>query len=347
MHHVLIVGQGIAGTVLARRLFLHGIPFKVVDFQRPVQASFVASGIYNPIVLKRMNPVWEASKMMNGLSFFYNDFQEFLDNNFHFQMPIIRVFSDIQEQNDWAVACDHPFMSRYLQKQMNQDFNTGLHTPYGVGVLNFCGRIDTYRMLTAFREWLKSNYLFFNEQFHHEDLISKGHQLYWKDQAFSHVVFCEGFQIVHNRLQNENEGFAFAKGEVIEIFCPDLDLSSIVNAGVFILPIGGGYYKVGATYAWNTLDETPTEAKQVFLKGQLEKVLTKPYQIVKHESGIRPTMKDRKPLVGPIAGKTSHFMLNGLGSRGVLMAPWLSDLLIQHMFVGQSIPAVLLPGRFN
>jgi glycine/D-amino acid oxidase-like deaminating enzyme len=42
---------------------------------------------------------------------------------------------------------------------------------------------------------------------------------------------------------------------------------------------------------------------------------------MEHFAGVRPTVKDRRPLVGTHAEYSAIHILNGLGTRGVMLGP--------------------------
>ena len=64
MYDYLIIGQGIAGTTLAHQLLIEGHKVIVVDNNPDTSSSKIASGLWNPIVLKRMKKVWMADEMI-------------------------------------------------------------------------------------------------------------------------------------------------------------------------------------------------------------------------------------------------------------------------------------------
>ena len=58
-----IVGSGLAGLMLCEQLRARGKSFVVVS-NTSQQASIVASGLYNPVVLKRFNMAWNADQQL-------------------------------------------------------------------------------------------------------------------------------------------------------------------------------------------------------------------------------------------------------------------------------------------
>ena len=50
-------------------------------------------------------------------------------------------------------------------------------------------------------------------------------------------------------------------------------------------------------------------------------MLSSEVNVVNHIAGLRPTVKDRRPLIGELVSNLYSF--NGMGTRGVLIAPLL------------------------
>jgi glycine/D-amino acid oxidase-like deaminating enzyme len=141
--------------------------------------------------------------------------------------------------------------------------------------------------------------------------------------------------------------YSVTKGEVLEIKCADLQIDRIINSGVFVLPLGNNKYKIGATYDWDNHDFESTERAREELTSKLEKFMTAPYEIISQSVGVRPTIKDRRPLLGTHPEIRSVHIFNGMGSRGVYMAPYLSDMLINYILDGKEMHKEADISRFN
>ena len=64
------------------------------------------------------------------------------------------------------------------------------------------------------------------------------------------------------------------------------------------MPLGNDLYKVGATYEWENLNDIPTENGKAELLKKINSVITSPYKIISHDAGVRPSVIDRRPVVG-------------------------------------------------
>ena len=62
-----------------------------------------------------------------------------------------------------------------------------------------------------------------------------------------------------------------------------------------------------------------------------ENICTLPYKVIGQKAGIRPTVNDRRPLLGEHPHKKNMFVFNGLGTKGVMLAPFLSQHFVEHL----------------
>lgn len=343
----IIVGQGIAGSSIAQRLLAGGESFWVIDQLENGQASRVASGIWNPVVLKRMKKVWLAEEMLPEIEPFYRQTEHLIDSGIIDHTQVLRLFHQAAEVNEWMELCDNPTFASILEDTIHHLNNEAIENPYGTGCVKESGRIDTNVWLTGFRQWLRKNQLIDETKLIFSALeIEPDAVKYRNVTAKKGIIFCEG---MHAALSNpffNHLPFALTKGETLDIYAPELKLNSILNAGVFVLPLGADIYKVGATYAWHTTDKTPTiEGKHELLR-ELDKFLKVKYEVVAHHAGIRPTMKDRRPLLGTHRDFKNVHIFNGMGSRGVLMTPYLSKVFVDYLRGKASLPKEADINRF-
>ena len=120
----------------------------------------------------------------------------------------------------------------------------------------------------------------------------------------------------------------------------------ILHGGVFVLPLGNHLYKIGSTYTWDDLNELPSATGLEFLIEEFEKLWKGEYHLISNLAAVRPTTRDRKPLVGRVPNYKNLSVFNGIGSRAVLMAPLLSLELLAHLFEGSELPSEVSPLRF-
>ena len=333
----IIVGQGIAGTAFAQQLYQSKKSFIVFDRFKSDQSSRLASGIWNPVVLKRMKKVWQADDMLNPLMAFYSQAEKLFGSSFIDDTHVHRLLASDKERNDWTTLADQPSFQNLINPLPFSSQNDHVKDDYGLGEVLQSGRIHTGRWLDSARDWLNANKLLIEDGFDHQQLQLESRKIGYQEIDAKRIVFCEG---MHTAMQNPFFGwlpFALTKGEVIHIKSTALKLDKIVNGSVFVLPLGHGEYKIGATYAWNTMDTTPTDSAKAKLLQKVSKIIDVPFEVIEQKAGIRPTVSDRRPLLGTHPTHSNLHILNGLGSRGVLMAPYLSKMLLDHLEKGTSI----------
>ena len=340
----LIVGSGLAGLMLCEQLRSRGNSFLVVS-NTSQQASIVASGLYNPVVLKRFNMAWNADRHVPVALSAYKKLENYLGINVDDQRPIYRIFNSIEEQNNWFLAADKPKLQQFLVPKIIENNNPNIRAPFGYGEVKFTGRVDTKLLLEAYRNDLKSKDLFIEETFEYSSL-DVTNVVQYKEVIAKKLIFAEGFGMKQNPFFNTLplEG---TKGELLVIHAPDLKLDVILKSSVFIIPIGDEQYLVGSTYTWNDYSNTPTESAKNEILEKLQNVISCSFKVVHQRAGIRPTVTDRRPLVGQHKAHKNLYLMNGLGSRGVLIAPTVARDLIAHIEDGVPLPKEIDIERFR
>ena len=338
---VLIVGFGLAGWALTEVLKQQGKSFVVFDAKKQSSSS-VATGIYNPVVLKRFTPVSQAQELMNFSIPFY---AKLANGHYQHPMSIWRVFAKAAEQNKWMEALDKPALSPYMSSTLYDRDTYNITAPHGFGEVLHTGRIDVRGLLHHASHNLAKTHSFIQEQFDYNALKITDEGVAYKQWTARYIVFAEGVGVKHN------PWFASLpivpnKGEWLEVFCKGLQLTQMIKGSVFIVPLGNDRYRVGATYARTFDSLAPTAVNRAWLINQFKKYAALPFEVLFHGAGLRPTVPDRHPIVGTHPNYQSLSCINGLGSRGVLWAPFLADLLVKHLYSDTSLPDNLQARRF-
>ena len=89
--------------------------------------------------------------------------------------------------------------------------------------------------------------------------------------------------------------------------------------------------KIGATYNWEDKTASPTEQGKTELIEKIKELIQCDFEIIEHLAGVRPTVKDRRPLVGTYQNHKSIHILNGLGTRGVMLGPAMAKALFENI----------------
>ena len=330
----LIVGSGLAGISFSETALLNNKTILVLDNDSQ-NSSKVAGGLYNPVILKRFSEVWNAKEQLELMIPFYNRLESKLSIQVNFKKPILRKFFSIEEQNNWFAASDKPSLTPFLSLQLITNKYSGIASPYDYGQVLNTGYVDTATLTVSYRNYLKGIGSFKNETFDYSALECKDDYVEYKDIKAKNIVFAEGFGMHANPYFNylPLDG---TKGELFIIRAPDLELDVIVNTSVFILPLGNDLFKVGATYNWKDKTDLPTLEGKTELVDRIKEIIDCEFEIVKHFAGVRPTVRDRRPLVGVHPDYKNVYLLNGLGTRGVMLGPAMAKSLFE--FIENEIP---------
>ena len=341
----IIVGSGLASIMFAEQLRTHQKSFVVIS-DRSQQASLVASGLYNPVVLKRFTAAWNAASHLESAIPKYISLEKLLGVKLDYVVPIHRVFNSVQEQNNWFLACDKPLLTPFLNPKLVDNKNNSVKAPFGFGEVNATGRIDTQKLIEVYRTFLSQMNQYISATFDYEALIETPEGLCYESIQAKHIVFTEGFGIHKNPYfkQLPLEG---TKGELITIYAPQLQLTPILKSSIFVIPMEGDHYLVGSTYEWTDKTNIPTSEAKSQLLEKLERLVTCDFEVVNQRAGIRPTVSDRRPLVGRHPNHQKMYVLNGLGTRGVLIAPAMAEALYAFIETDAPLPEEIDISRFS
>ncbi len=325
----IIIGKGLAGIAFAETALQNNKSIVVFD-NNSQTSSKVAAGIYNPIILKRFTVVADAFEQINLLNSFYSKLEIKLQQKFDFELPVFRKFFSVEEQNNWFLAYDKPELSPFLDSTLNFVKFKNIYSPFGFGKVLHTGYVDTASLIAAYTLFLKLNNLLQDDSFVYNSLRIHTDFLEYQSIKAKHIVFAEGYGVHSNPFFNHLP-LSGTKGEVLLIKAPHLDLNVILNSSLYLVPLGNDLYKIGATYEWEDKLQHPTEKGKSELLDKLKEIITCDFEVINHLAGIRPTVKDRNSLIGSHPEYKNIHILNGLGTRGVMLAPFLAQKLFDFI----------------
>ena len=341
----IIVGLGLAGLAFVEELIENNKSFIVFEDDSQT-SSLVAGGVYNPVILKRFTPVWNAKEQLEVALPFYNKLEQKFKLKFDEKFITKKVFKSIEDQNNWFAATDKPNLSYYLDPKLDINKYDGVLADFAYGNVKETGRINTKKLVETYRNYLREENNIKFEKFQHNLLEITSNKVLYKNIEATKIVFCEGFGLKQNPFFNYlplNE----AKGELITIYAPNLNIDFLLKSTLFVLPLGNNYYKVGATFNWKDKTSLPSKEGKEELITKLKKVINVDYKIINQTAGIRPTIKDRRPLVGMHPKHSQLNILNGLGTRGVMIAPTVAKNLFNFLESNADLSPEINITRFN
>jgi glycine/D-amino acid oxidase-like deaminating enzyme len=328
----LVVGSGLAGALLANELLLRGK--KVLIFDNPLQASSssVAGGMFNPVTGKYLTKTWMDENLFTSLFPFYRALEAELNLLFLHETGIFRPFSNLENKQHFIAQIEKNSLDNYLQIVEDTSFlYPTISTPMGGLLTKKAGWLDVPLLLEGLFKKFKNLEIYHSEIFAHQALQIEANRLIYKDKTFKNVVFCEGFYGKDNLFFNWLP-FNPVKGETLRGEIDNYKITTIVNQGKWLIPLGGNQVRLGATYSWHSLDQTITDVARQELLAGFRKLSTQEMLIQSQQAGVRPSTKDRRPFLGQHPKHQNIFIFNGLGTKGVSIAPFfvkeMADFLI-------------------
>ncbi|MBU2995429.1 FAD-binding oxidoreductase [Cellulophaga baltica] len=341
----IVVGLGLAGISFCEQLEKNGKTFRVISDDSQT-SSVVAGGMYNPVILKRFTLAWNAKDQLEKAMPFYNLLEEKLKIKVDTKVAVQRRFASIEEQNMWFEASDKPKLNSFLSTNIIKNINKAIDADFGYGEVLGTGRIDTEKLIVTYTNYLLSKEAFKKETFAFDDLKVEDDCVVYKELKARHIVFATGYGL------KENPYFSYlplngTKGELLTIKAPNLKEENVIKSSVFIIPLSDNLYRIGATYKWKDKTNVPTQESKEELINKLKSFLNCDYEIVSHVAGIRPTVADRRPLVGTHPLHSRLHVLNGFGSRGVMIAPTASETLFNAIENDEPVDSEMDIARFT
>lgn len=340
----IIVGLGIAGLSLCERLRAQGNSFVVIDHPW-ASATRVAGGIINPVVIKRLNAVWRAAEFLKEAVPFYNSLQAFLKVPIITPTPIDRIFSSIAEQNNWLLKSTDTSLEGFITSEILKGTNPAIISNHHLGRVLQGYQIDVRQLLDAYRNFLKQNNLLIEAKVNYSEFSFSSHGVEYDTILAEKVVFAEGSKATQNPWINK-QWLIPKKGEYLVIEARELQLQQVIKGPYFIIPLGEHRYKVGATFAHGDFNPDLSQGGEEQLIKALKKMLRVNFEVIEDAVGFRPTVGDRRPLLGRLH-RPEAFIFNGLGTRGLLMAPLAAQWLIDYIEMEQSLPPEVDIRRFK
>ncbi len=326
----LLIGQGICGTLLSWFLHKEGKTFVVIDDERPDTATQVAAGIINPVTGRRYAYSWMIDVVMPFAVATYKEMGEQLAVEAVFSKSIIDFFPSPQMRDAFVTRMteDDTYLHTYPdQNHFNQYFNFD----FGCGEIRPAYCISISLLLNGWRKKLYNLNAFHAERFVLNDLQIEEDSINYKNIRVQKVIFCDGIQAMNNPYFSLLP-FSPNKGEAIIIESPELTNEHIFKKGTMLAPLPAqNTFWVGSNYQWEFKDEHPSSPFYEQMNRHLQQWLKVPFRIIDHKAAIRPATLERRPFVGLHPFYPALGILNGMGTKGVSLAPFFAHQFVQHL----------------
>lgn len=350
MQHVdyLIIGQGVAGTLLAHFLQSLGCSVHIIDEYSEQAASQVAAGIINPITGRRYVKSWRVDELIPFARQTYHTLEQELGVRIFHERNIIRTLFNSREENDWLARTAQPGYESYLLDEASlHNYASRTLLAYGYGEVTHSGQTDLPTLTRAFREKLQREDAVTAVKLAYDQLAIKADGVKYGAIHAKRMVCCEGAWGAKNPFFSYLP-FGGAKGEVLIVRIPGADFEKIMKHRIFIVPLAEkDHYWIGSTYGWKYADAAPTEEGRLYLEQRLRDLLQAPFEVVDHRAAIRPTVKDRRPFLGQHPDLPALHIFNGLGTKGASLGPYWAHHMAAYLEEGATLDPEVDIQRFQ
>lgn len=329
----LIIGQGLAGSLLAWELIQHNCKILVID-NGSENASLCAAGLINPITGMRFVKSSQLEILLPAAKSCYQQLSQFFQQDFYIEKNMLRIFKSEKERYNAQKRLHDGNYSAYLGEINNTDKFTA---PFGIIEQYQTAYLLTQPLLSALKQFLIETQRYQQLDFDYSEIILEP-KLRWRDIEIKQLIFCEGYKL------SQNPWFCKlplqpAKGEILTLEYTKSLPDKIFNYGHWLIPLGGDLYRTGATFETVQLDTLCTDAAKNQLLNSLHPIFpdTQTAKLVKHQANIRPCTLDKQPFIGCHPRYAQLAVFNGFGAKGSLQIPYYAQHFADYLLKNQPL----------
>lgn len=321
-----VLGQGLAGSALAWKLWQRGESTLILDAGRKSTASKIAAGLIMPISGRRLAEM--------------PDFQ-------HLMRQAESHYESVEAITGQTVFCRQPVERRYLSDSQRDDilqrkasFQTAIEQlPDGSGFVMPGARLNVRRYLELTKTHFQGLSSYVEIELNPgEDLIvsNDGVSIPRLNISSRRIYFCQGHEgrtnpwfpgVPDRPVRGEILKVRLQKGQP-RIVCTEYWLAPSFAQTSDETPENHEWL-VGATYDREQLSAGPTDEARALLLQFVVDMTGQDATVLDHFSGIRASTANRQLVVRPHQEHTHIVVVNGLGSRGSLLAPRAAEVAIE------------------
>ena len=339
----IIVGQGLAGSLLAYRLIQAKQNILVIDNKHEGSSSAVAAGIINPITGYRLTTHKLFAQQLQTAVDLYTHLEDLFSEKLIENIQQYRLLKSEEQVRYWHKRCQHPQFLPYTGEAF-QSLSPFIANEFGVVQIHQSQRVYVQTLLRALKRFFMASNVYSEAKVDAHHLVVNEKKIQLNDWSANKVIFCEGYQAIHNPFW-QHLPFKLSKGEILTLEL-ETSIDGLYNWRQWILPKSGltsNRVLLGANYEWGDFTESSsldvTQAAKETLLMRLETNTKLKGKTIKQVAGIRPTPTHRYPYIGPHQSSNTIYCFNGFGSKGSVAIPYYSQLLCQHLLEGKPLPS--------
>ena len=331
IYDYLIVGQGIAGTILAHKLIAQGKSVHVVDNQHVNSSTKIAAGIINPITGRKFVKSWMIDQLLPIALDTYKEIEKALDIKIIHLANIIRVIFNEESDRHWERIQLNESAQKYIVQEPDiSNYREIIHPIFGFGELTNSCRIDMAKLIEAYQQKFSKAGLISFEQFDYDRVSFDESQVNYNGLKAHRVIFCEGYKSIDNPLFSYLP-FQPAKGQAIRFKLEGFKANKMLRHKQFIVPFDNNEFWSGGGYQWDDLNEnTSEEFLAKWFEDMSEMIKPKP-KLITHKAAVRPAVKGRRPLLGNHPKHKNAYIFNGMGTKGASLVPYWADHMVSYL----------------
>ncbi|MDR2512256.1 MAG: FAD-binding oxidoreductase, partial [Puniceicoccales bacterium] len=341
--HFLIVGQGVAGTFLARVLIERGCSVLVVDDDQRASSSRVAAGLLNPITGMRLRLAEGTDELLENSKRLLARIATAHKHPVFTPMPIRRLYESPKER---ALKARRAVAQEYASLMSPDDaprtVSGAIADEHGSFVINGGGWVDLPLLLDLEAAWLREQNALASGMVRFADLRpSNAGGVYWNGRyASKGIIFCNGYKVGQEPCWDWLP-WQPAKGEIIDCETSINAMPWILNRSGWAIPLGDKRWRSGSTWEWEQLDEVPTPQAAPTLCERLQKFFTPTAQLrlVAHRAGVRPCVLGNQPFCGTHPRHPWLHLFGGLGPKGTFWGPTCAMRLADYLLEKKALPS--------
>ena len=318
----------------------------LIDRQDPDSSSRVAAGLVTPVTGTRAAASWKWEDFYPVADRFYRQVEHTTGAIFWKVQPALKVFESISEaelyQSRWGNADSKTLATLPSVSNVSQGSDlAGLHAPFGACKMQPSARLDTQKYIQSTHDFfLRHNAIQIMDLDLEADFDGRSDGIVLRSIGCKSacVVLCQGVTARENVFFNRLPLHP-ARGDVLQIESKSFRIEHVVHGQGWLVPTEAGRFLVGATYDRNELTSDCSHQNANARKAREELMqrwealvqgsfASKEHLVLGQRAAVRPASYDRHPLIGQHETIDRMYCMNGLGSKGSLMAPGLANIIL-------------------
>ena len=287
----IVVGGGLAGSILAWTLRRNGRSVVLFDAPRGPVCSRAAAGLYHPLTGRRLTVPRHLPDLLRAGDRFFESIEAATGTPCIHRLAIRRSFTGHTMAETWMERRANALAAGLDLRDFLPESDEHTSSPYGGYELRGCGWVDPDALLQTVTETLDREGRYFNQIISRADLESRPDGIICGQIRARAVVFAEGHVARNNPLWNHLP-LKPNHGEILEIHI-DGDIRPCIHLGeLFLIPRGDQRWLAGATHDWTIDHGLPTSSGRREIETKLRAYLRCPFQVTGHRAGVRPASGD-------------------------------------------------------